>query len=127
MWKCVAGVFVAYLTYKGIRYYQQLSKILNNQTECKEAQVYDTYIYIPYKYCHNDYSLRLPYDASKVVKMNNYTVEAIDGTIKYDITQQPGIPYLITCQDLECDQIIVNDFNDDQQRVFFKAKPYYGE
>ena len=126
MWKYISvpvSIGLAYLFYQK---YKNLINIFANQKECNEAEVYDSYIVIPYKYHNHEYTVRLPFDVSKIFTMTNYLVHAVTNDKEEDITQQPGVPYFISSLDLNCDNIVVSDLNEEVERTFY-TKPYYGE
>lgn len=81
---------------------------------------------------YNDYGhhqiIYLPYNADKVVDMMLYQVFVIlKGGIRKDITQTPGIPYLICAKDLN--GIGIEVYNDDKLHKSYSAAeiPYFCE
>lgn len=54
-----------------------------------------------------EYQVNIPYNRHLVAKMSSCKVFLIKGEEKIDITQQPGIPYLMTASMLGGDKIIL--------------------
>lgn len=125
-----SGLLATYLSYYLYKQYQNYKFLFNlslQKEECDEAKINNNHIIIPYKHNHNNYKVILPYDRSMLFTMSNYLVKSVKNNQEEDITQQPGIPYLITSEDLDCDKIIVVDLNQEVERVFYKTPPCYGE
>lgn len=94
------------LIYTSFKYLNSYINTINDNT----AIVHDTYIEIPYTHVGSQYKVRLPYNPKLTMHMLNYYVTADtineDGTISnIDITQQPGVPYLIDAIDLNVNKI----------------------
>lgn len=71
----------------------------------------DTIVTIVYDILGQKYTIKVPYNRSFVASMIDFKAELIrnsDGA-KVDITQQPGIPYLVSPTDLDGDVIIVTN------------------
>jgi hypothetical protein len=84
-------------------------------------------IHIYYEYLGKEYVLTVPYSGLSSVDMIQYQMDAIyqDGRV-LTITQQPGLPYLVSTKDLGCSKLkatnhetdIYHEYKDDE-------KPYY--
>ena len=87
------------------------------------------YAYITYKRFNDEYKVYLPYSRKNCVKMLSYKVilQKENGSKEIDITQQPGIPYLLSAADLEGDRIIISDKSTGKSHVYEGTEiPYYG-
>lgn len=88
-----------------------------------DVQYYDQYIIINYTTMGQQYKIRVPYDATMV---NDYMVTAVNEDEEYDISQQQGLPYLLSPEELGCDKIKFTDLNTDEEIIFNKM-PFYGD
>lgn len=106
----------AYAGYKMYGLYHKYNSILQSMkvTKANSIELHENYALIPYSYNGGDYSVRIPYIRSKVCHMDAFIVsaETKDGLV--DITQQPGIPYLLTPEQLSCDSIHAHNVDTDQ-------------
>lgn len=60
--------------------------------------------------------IHFPYDKSLVSKMSGVKVKLIKGDEVVDITQKPGIPYLISAKQMSGDKIIIEkEFNEEDE------------
>ena len=122
--------FMIYKVYKMYRLYNKYNDILRHmksENSGNTVKIYDNYMEIMYLYMNKDYVLRVPYNPSLISKMTQYVV--ISNTLgkQMDITQQPGVPYLITAKELNSENIIVNDLDNDTVKVYTCKPPMYGE
>lgn len=131
----ITSLSLAYLSYHAfnkIKLIYTSLKYLNNHVNTindNSAVIYDTYIEIPYTHVGSQYKVRLPYNPKLTMHMLNYNVTADtineDGTISFvDITQQPGVPYLIDAIDLNVNKITAIDENENIYEYTDKI-PYY--
>jgi len=58
------------------------------------------------------YKIYVPYNQHLRSKMNGYTVYLLKNTQLIDITQQPGIPYLVTADMLGGQSIIIKKYDE---------------
>jgi len=65
---------------------------------------------IEYEYFGQNYKLSIPYNRKKLINMTNYKVELFftDKT-PINITQQPGIPYILSANDLGGEYIKISN------------------
>jgi len=65
---------------------------------------------LTYQYLGQDYILSIPYNRKKLVEMTEYKAELfyID-KISINITQQPGIPYIVNAKDLSGEYIKITN------------------
>jgi hypothetical protein len=78
---------------------------------------------LSYQYVGQTYNIQVPYDIGKIISMGQFKVELLqlDNTYR-DITQQPGIPYLVSAKSLggisirflNCENLKTHNYNDDQ-------------
>lgn len=122
----VAGSYMLHRLYKKYANIVSLMRFTKT-TIVPEAHIHDKHIAITYIYQNTPYVVRLPYDRTKVVQQTQYLVKSVVNDTEMDITQQPGVPYLINSEDLDVDKIIVVDCLLEEERVFYKTKPYYGK
>lgn len=62
-------------------------------------------------YTHNNkiYRIIIPYNRRRIRSMSQHQVFLVKGNDRVDITHQPGIPYLITAEEMGGDSIIILD------------------
>jgi hypothetical protein len=75
---------------------------------------------IKYTRYGKSYILNIPYDRSRISSMSSYTVYLIKNNQRINITQQSGIPYLVTADELGGNSIEVETIDGD----FFKIDKY---
>ena len=133
MWGVIYGVLLSVLIIAGSYLYQhrvfirdkvQLLKVLYAMATgiampTAPAPAAGMHVHASQRYAVFDYdrmgmpyTLRVPYDAGKMLAMRPLTVTLIakDNT-PHDITQQPGFPYLLSAGQMEGQQImVVNKF-----------------
>ncbi len=129
----IIGSLVAmtgYYSYYGYKKCRQIFDYINNIkiNDDKPTVVIDkNYMIIDYVYLNNKYTLRVPYNEEMVPFMANCDVTCMDFNGKeYNITQQPGVPYLIKPIDIDCHHITVYDLNNDYIRNYYNTCPFYG-
>ena len=101
MYKYLSIPIVAVSTYYLYRKYNiwVLLKFINNE---KINIIYiNNSAMIEYEYFGQKYKLAIPYNRKKLINMANYKAELFftDKT-QINITQQPGIPYILNASDL---------------------------
>lgn len=79
-----------------------MRKLSVKSNEKPSIDIYDEgRAFINYEYCNNTYKIMIPFNRSYVAKMCEFQVYLIDEHGKeINITQQPGIPYLNSAEDL---------------------------
>ena len=97
-------------------------KIANNNNPVK---FFNKYMQINYSYMNQNYILNIPYDKTQIANMVNYNVYAVYNEDYVEITQQPGIPYLITADALEVDYISVNNSDTENENRYYIKCPMY--
>jgi hypothetical protein len=65
-------------------------------------------------------SIYVPYNEEKIYKMRIRKVYLIKNGEKIDISQKPGIPYLVSASSLGGEQIVVEDLSGDVIHTFSK-------
>jgi len=128
----VIGSVSLYFSYKVYTLYNQYKKLLelieqNIWDNHDNVKIYDHYIEISYSYMTKPYTVRLPFDSDRIPSMAQYMVFAQHNDTEVDITQQPGIPYLLSPDVLNVDNITVyNLLDDDKQSYIGEEIPMYG-
>lgn len=102
--------------YKLYGLYYKYNSILQSMkvTKPNSIELHENYAIIPYSYNGGDYNVRIPYIRSKVCHMDAFIVWAETKEGSVNITQQPGIPYLLTAEQLDCETITVHNVDTDQ-------------
>jgi len=97
---------------------EQISVDLKN--EDLTCEVYDNYVKVPYVDRGSTYKLITKYDPSIVRKTRKYRVIAHylcstkdDSYYNEDFTQQPGMSYNITGNDIKASKILIHNTRDD--------------
>ncbi len=72
---------------------------------CSEGYSYDIgdnrrFVRIRYRKDDRDHFLYLPYKSRYLTQMTESRVFAVSEENEFEITQQPGIPYMVSCNDL---------------------------
>jgi len=127
--KIILGVSSAITFYYGCKMAKQcysIYQVFKNINHQDQAHIFDNYIEIPYKHMNINYKVWLPYNHKLVLKMLPYTVTAVKDNQSLNITQQPGVPYLITPYDLNAESIITYNENEDQEDFYYnQIMPFY--
>jgi len=86
-----------------------------------------TKITIVYNHYNQSFKLVLPYNRSFVAKMGMFSAELIygDGRV-VDITQQPGIPYIISAADIGGREIRITNRANGNVMIYI-TPPFYAE
>lgn len=122
---CLGGV-LGYYTLKLYTKYKGILNVLDNYKDFS-IQIYDHYVVIPYLHHGISYKVYLPYDESKVEMMSQYSAYADCDSI-INISQQPGIPYVINSDDLDASKITLLHVEDElKDKVYIHNIPYYGD
>lgn len=96
------SLFAGYKAYNLYQTYKNLYKMLVHDTNYKNSIIlYQHYAEIPYFYNGQAYTVRVPYKRSQMARMDEYIVWADEK----NITQQPGIPYMLDAFALGCNEI----------------------
>lgn len=115
------GVFVSYKCYNLYNNYKNLlESIEKHMAEVEDKIViHDEYIEITYNYMAKNYTVRLPYDHSKIAQTTQYlAIGKSNEGIEYDITQQPGIPYLLSPCELNMQHIQIYNMLDENDIIY---------
>lgn len=90
---------------------QNMHKFVINTTQCSAS--------IMYEYIGKPYIVTVPYNKKHVIRMSDYKVELIyeDGKI-LPITQQAGVPYLVSAKSLGGKYIKVTDFESESAKIY---------
>ena len=115
----LATMITTYKLYGYLKGLYQIYKVIKNlNPDIKSAQLYDYHIEIPYRYLNTNYIVRLPFDHNQVAKMSSFTLTGKKGDDEYDLTQQPGLNYYITADDLGVDYIMSYNEDTDEYKYF---------
>jgi len=109
--KLFYGIVTVATVLIGLKTYKHASAIKTwwHQKE-NQATIHDGYIKIDYYYLNALYSVRLPYHRECLADMAQRCVFAVNqNDTLIDITQQPGIPYSISPQNMGVDHFIIYD------------------
>ena len=92
-----------------IEKYQLINKIFSKQT-LASFTINDSgkSAFIVYSRCGKDYMINVPYKRELVTQMSKCKVFLSKNNEMINITQQPGIPYLVSAKMLGGDKIIMN-------------------
>lgn len=114
-------LFAGYKAYGLYKAYNNLYTMLVQDTNYKNSIIlHQYYAELPYFYNGQSYTLRIPYKRSQMARMDEYIVWADEK----NITQQPGIPYLLNAEELGCEKI--RSCNVDTEEVFvYNDAPMY--
>lgn len=124
---------VAYGAYKCYNLYNNYKNLLDSiEKHMKDIEdkivIHNDYIEIKYNYMAKNYALRIPYDHNKIAQTTQFlvTAKSNDG-LEYDITQQPGIPYLLSPYEMNMVNIQIYNMLDDTTLTFTGDQiPMYG-
>lgn len=108
------GLFAGYKLYHLYNKYNNLLNLMNIEGQTNTITLHHTYAVIPYKYNNTEYTVRIPYNVSKVCHMDEFIVWAETPEGSVNITQQPGIPYMLTPTLLGCNSITVHNVDSDK-------------
>lgn len=109
------GMYAGYKAYKIYQKYSNLYSMIVHDTNCKNSIVlYENYAEIPYFYNGTSWSIRVPYNRSLISYMDEFIVWADTK----NITQQPGIPYLLDAEELGCKEITSCNAETDETFVY---------
>lgn len=129
-----SGVFFAYPTIKSywdqflLKYrkfktilHMTLSNDYTTESSCHLSEDGKT-IKISYNRLGKTYNLYLPYSVSLASKMNRIRVYAVREGHEEEITQQPGIKYYITAEDLGADKICLRTKGENKQETIYYSR-----
>lgn len=119
----VIGLFIGIFSLSYLYRYKLLKLILGSNSSY--ILFNNNHIEISYSCLGEKYFIRLPYNPRNKVKMIQFKAELISGDKKIDITQQPGIPYLINAKDLCGEKIILTNLETGEYHEYTTA-PLYG-
>jgi hypothetical protein len=125
----IVGTYTFYQLFLVLQKFYHVYKIVANLKNNKEsAKIYNHHIEIPYTHLNTPYIVRLPFNPKLAAKMSQCQMKAkIDGR-EYDITQQEGLPYLISADDLGADYMMLYNDMTEEEIVYDDDKiPYYLE
>ena len=122
---------VGYLGYVGYRYGEnkfyeyvmsrvkdELDKRMQKEDEEEMFRPSDKSAVIRVSSGGKSHSIFVPYDRNKSSSMLRKKVFLIQGDGKIDITQKPGVPYLVSAEDLNGTSIVVENLSGDVVRTF---------
>jgi len=89
------------------RVMKELDKRMENEEGFKPMRTNSAMIKVSHG--GKSHSIYVPYNRRKTTKMLRTKVFLLKGEEKIDITQKPGIPYLVSAKDLGGEMIIVED------------------
>lgn len=95
-----AGVLAVYYRRRRLVLAMTLISRLLEQPERPQFAEGPGFAIISYKRLGRTYNVYLPYRRREIPHDSNYKVYLIRGEKRIDITQQPGIPYFLTPEDL---------------------------
>lgn len=109
--------------YKKVKTIYGIYKNITSPTpiETVSTQIEENTIKITYTYNQQNYEVRLPFDKYGIMDMLDTKVTAHydDGTTK-NITQQPGVKYQISPNDIGCNKIVVENMDSGESSHFFE-------
>ena len=120
-----------YYSFQLYRKYKYMIGLLNNTSIPSNINptvvVEDGHMVIHYTYQNEKYKLFVPYNQSMVAKTAQYVVVGTNEEGKeIPLTQQPGVPYVVTPDDLGLQNITVYDLDEDEKRIYYSTQPGYG-
>ena len=121
---------LSYYGYKTVQKYYHIYNMISNikvNDDKPSVILEDSHMIINYVYLNDTYTLRVPYNQDMVATMAQYEVYGIkENGEEVKLTQQPGIPYLVSPFDMKVEKIIVYDLGEDEQREYYHIPPFYG-
>lgn len=124
---CSMAGYASYTLYSKFNKYYKLYNLLNEVETPKESvTIEDNHMIIHYNYLNSNYTVRIPFSHTQVVPMTQYRVVGVrENGEEIDLTQQPGVPYLVLPQDLNFTHMVVYDYDLDETRNY-TIPPFYG-
>jgi hypothetical protein len=129
----VVGAVSIYVSYKCYKLYKNYEKILENiQTNIVENNnvlIFDEYIEISYSHLNKQYTVRVPFSGDKIPLTTQYMVigKDVSGN-EVDLTQQPGIPYILSPSEMNLQYIVVYNLLEDTSETYYGDDiPMYGK
>ena len=122
-WGSVIGFVSIYSSYKGYFYMKEklYNHIIEKVNEKLKNDIEDEDLFKPLhknssavinvKHNGKTHPVYIPYDRRKSVSMLRKRVFLLKDDQKEDMTQKPGVPYLVSAKDLGGDSIIVEDLS----------------
>lgn len=108
-------------------YLERQETTVVNTAVVEEVDNYSGHIItIPYLYGGEQYKITLPYGKAMAMSGIKATAVTVDGQ-QHDMTQQPGIPYLFTPQELGLQQIILNNTYNGVTHCHTDDAPLWGD
>lgn len=117
----ITGIIFALITYRGsiknslqkiysksylaVQLFMLYLKVKKNTCSIDTKE----FIKLKYVYQNREYMLLFPFDMTKVNKMKNLKVTLHSNDKQIDITQQPGVPYLLSANQLDGEYITVTN------------------
>lgn len=122
-----------YSNYLKITYFITLYRSLSNpettKTNTPSFVLSGSSASVSYLRLNKEYTLFVPYSRTKslsMIEINAFLVKR--GGEKVDITQQPGIPYLVSAYDMNAEKIILlNNKTGKSFDYLHKTMPLYGD
>ena len=113
----IVGVYYGYYTVKNIFVGYVMTKVneeLNKRMEKEEEEssfkpMHTNSAILKINHGGKSHSVYVPYNRKKSVAMMRKRVFLIKGEEKIEITQKPGIPYIICAKDLGGESIVIED------------------
>ncbi len=126
---CSAAVYISYNCYNLYNQYKTLLNAIEEKIENTQHSVviHDQYIEISYYYMTTPYTVRIPFNHFQIVPQTQTVVYAKKDGVEVDITQQPGIPYILSPSEMKVDEIIIFNLNDETENTYIDDEiPMYG-
>lgn len=133
---CLVGIGFANSAYNFIKdkknKYDMLMKVINSQTDDKPNPV--SFVVnktgmsatLVYEMLGRKYMLTIPYSRREIANMAQLKVELVTlSGSKVDITQQPGIPYMVNAANLGGTEIIATNEEEGKMYKYVNEIPYY--
>lgn len=85
-------------------------------------------VVLKYTYYDKEYKITMPYRRCEVLNMSQYTAELSVDDLMIDITQQPGIPYILSAKELGGKFIKLTNFITGESHIYgLNEAPLYGK
>lgn len=106
--------------------YDVVMRLKNGKALTTPIRMYKRSALITYSNNSEKYQLSVPYDPQRALEMIFYKATLVNGSETRDITQEPGIPYLLAAKDIGGEYINIENQASGIAFTYYQA-PMYAE